>query len=366
MKQDKPNFQQVLTQLSNEKHMHSDWEQQTRDLLAREHNEQPWYVRVMVGFSAWLASWLLIGFMVGAAIVESEQATLMTGVVLVVGAVIARGISDNDFMSQLALAVSLAGEGLIVYAVARLSDSFEVAMLSFILLEVVLIAFYTDHVHRFLSTASIIIALAGLLYKWEAQAFIHIIVIAGAIAFIALAGSEEKYLAKGLARLMTPVKWGVLFGQLSVLMLSTIYVLPELVKDFEFFPSPWISSVGLGLLFFYLVFLQITQTEGFKLTTSGMAILYAICTSIIVGASMAPGLIMALIILLLGFARADRVLMGVAIGFFTVFLVAFFYGVEVTLLIKSLILVTTGFILLAGRFTLKVYLTAQDKLKSNA
>jgi len=365
MSQDKSNFQDVFTQLANENHLDSDWQQQTRDLLAREHNEQPWYVRIMVGFSAWLASWLLIGFMVGAAIVESEQATLMMGVVLVVGAVIARGISDNDFMSQMALAVCLAGEGLMVYAVARISDSFEVTILSFIVLEVVLIAFYTDPVHRFLSLASIIIALAGLLFKWEAQSFIHVIVIAGAIAFVVLVNSEQKYLAKGLARLMTPIKWGVLFGQLSVLMLSTIYVLPELMKDFEFFPLPWISSVGLGLLFLYLVFRAI-QAESFQLTTAAMATIYTICALAIVGASMAPGLIMALIILLLGFSRADRVLLGVAIGFFAVFLAAFFYGIEVTLLMKSVVLVATGIVLLVGRFILKSYLASQDKVESNA
>ena len=230
MSQDKSNFQDVFTQLANENHLDSDWQQQTRDLLAREHNEQPWYVRIMVGFSAWLASWLLIGFMVGAAIVESEQATLMMGVVLVVGAVIARGISDNDFMSQMALAVCLAGEGLMVYAVARISDSFEVTILSFIVLEVVLIAFYTDPVHRFLSSASIIIALAGLLFKWESQSFIHVIVIAGAIAFVVLVNSEQKYLAKGLARLMTPIKWGVLFGQFIRILGSTTYIFQMAVE----------------------------------------------------------------------------------------------------------------------------------------
>jgi uncharacterized membrane protein len=365
MNQRKSNFQDVFSQLAKENFLDGDWEQQTRDLLAREHNEQPWYVRVMVGFSAWLASWLLIGFMVGAAVIESEQATLMMGVVLVVGAVIARGISDNDFMSQMSLAVSLAGEGLIVYAVARISDSFEVTVLSFIVLELVLVAFYIDLVHRFLSSASIIVVLVGLLFKWEAQSFIHILVIPSAIAFVALASSEEKYLARGWAQLMTPVKWGVLFGQLAVLMLSTIYVLPELSMEIDYFPSPWISSAGLGLVFLYLVF-RVIQTDSFKLTHTAIAIIFSTCALVILGASMAPGLIMALIILLLGFSRADRVLIGVAIGFFIVFLTAFFSGIEVTLLMKSLILVMTGIILLAGRFMLKFYLAAQDKVGANA
>ena len=365
MSQQRANFQDVFSQLANDNLLDSDWEQQVRELIAREHNEQPWYVRVMVGFSAWLASWMLIGFVVGAAIVESEQATLILGVILVVGAVIGRCVSDNDFITQMTLAVSLAGEALIVFGVSRISHSFEMAVFSFIALEAVLVAFYPDMVHRFLSAASIIMAFAALLFEWKAMQWVHVIVIGFAAVFIYLVTVEQKFLARGQARFITPVKWGVLFGQLSVLMLSTIYILPELMGKLEFFPYPWISSAGLGLLFLYLVF-QVIKTSDFSLAMASTVTIYVICILTVIAALMAPGLVMALIILLLGFAMADRVLMGVAIGFFAVFLAAFFYGVEITLLTKSMVLIATGAVLLAGRFFLKYYLASHSEAISNA
>lgn len=361
MTQDKPSCQEVLNQLASENLLDNGWEQKMQDFLIREHNDQAWYVRVMVGFSAWLASWLLIGFMVGAAIIESEQATLMMGVVLVVGAVIARGISDNDFMSQMALAVSLAGEALIVFAMFQMSDSFEATAFSFILLEVVLIAFYIDQVHRFLSSASIVIVLAGLLFKWELQSFIHVIAIAGAAVFVTLVVKEKLYLAKGLARLLTPVKWGVLFGQLCVLMLSAVYIFPELMTEIRFYPNPWVSSIGLSVIFLYLVF-QISQDEKFPITQVNQIIITVVCLAVLVATSMAPGLIMALVILLLGFNNTDRILIGVAIAFFAIFLTAYFYGIEVSLLMKSIILMSTGAVLIIGKLILKAYLTSGEVL----
>jgi hypothetical protein len=364
MSQERANFQDVFAKLAGENLLDSGWEEKTRELIAREHNEQAWYVRVMVGFSAWLASWMLIGFVVGAAIVDSEQASLILGLVLVAGAVIGRYVSDNDFITQMTLAVCLAGEALIVFAVAQISHSFETTTFSLIMLQLVLLVIYPDAVHRFLSASAVIGALSGLLYQWKAIAWVHVIVIGFAALFVYLVIVEQKFLARGQARFIVPVKWGVLFGQLSVLMLSAVYILPEIAKNMEIFPRPWISSVGLGLIFLGLVY-WLTRAEKYPLTQGNNGLVYGISVIAIVAAIMAPGLIMALIILLLGFVMADRVLLGVAIGFFTVFLAAFFYGIEITLLLKSLVLIATGAVLLAGRAALKFYLAADKEVAAD-
>lgn len=364
MSQQRTHFQEVFSSLAGESLIDSDWEPKIRELIVREHNEQPWYVRIMVGFSAWLASWMFIGFIVGAAIVESSQATLILGVVLVVGAVIFRCVSDNDFVTQMALAVCLAGEALVVFGVGRMTHSVEMTLFSFMALEAVLVAFYPDTVHRFLSAASIIVALAGLLFEWKAMDWVHVIVIGFAMIFVALVIRERNFLARGQARLITPVKWGVLFGQLCVLMLSTVYILPDLMINMEFFPRPWISGVGLGLLFLYLVY-QVIKSENFPLTPAAKVVVYAICVVALAASAMSPGLVMALVILLLGFIQTDRVLMGVAIGFFSVFLGAFFYGMEITLLMKSLVLIAVGLVLLVGRWALKFHLAAQKEMALN-
>ncbi|MGD8567910.1 MAG: DUF4401 domain-containing protein [Gammaproteobacteria bacterium] len=364
MNQQTPNFEHIFKQLADEYLLHDQWQQEVRDILAKEHNEQPWYVRVMVGFSAWLAAWMLIGFVVGAAMVESEAATLVIGAMLVVGAAFARRVSDNDFMTQMALAASLAGEALVVFGIARLTESFEASLFCFMVMEISLVVFYPDTVHRFLSCFSVFGAWAGLFYKWELQWLLHVLVIGGAVGFIWLINREPYFLAEGKGSPIAPVKWGVLFGQLGILMLSTLYVLPQLVEHYEFFPYRWVSTLGLGIVLLYVVY-QLETADALRLSPVARGTLYGVCVLLTAATLRAPGLIMALILVLLGFARADRLLTGVGIGFFVVFLTAFFYGIEVTLLTKSMLLTATGAILLASHWAVKHYFLPLQRAGKN-
>jgi uncharacterized membrane protein len=62
-----------------------------------------------------------------------------------------------------------------------------------------------------------------------------------------------------------------------------------------------------------------------------------------------PGILAAVIILVLGFQRGNRLLLGLGAVGLAVFLIAFYYHLEITLLVKSLILLGTGLLLLGLR-----------------
>ncbi len=67
---------------------------------------------------------------------------------------------------------------------------------------------------------------------------------------------------------------------------------------------------------------------------------------------MTPGITAAILVLVLGFQRGQRVLMGLALVFLAVFLIAFYYHLDVTLLVKSGILAASGIVLLGMRWAL--------------
>ena len=52
--------------------------------------------------------------------------------------------------------------------------------------------------------------------------------------------------------------------------------------------------------------------------------------------------------LVVGFHRANRLIMGISIAFLVVFLSAFYYNLDITLINKSYILLGTGAILIAA------------------
>jgi uncharacterized membrane protein len=62
----------------------------------------------------------------------------------------------------------------------------------------------------------------------------------------------------------------------------------------------------------------------------------------------------ALLVMLLGAGQGNRVMTGTGIGFLVVFAGAYFYGVDISLLMKSPTLLATGLVMLAGRWGLLV------------
>jgi hypothetical protein len=78
----------------------------------------PWYVKALLAFSGWLAAIFLFGFVaVGFHfIAESALASLISGGVLIAAAYGLLRAGNNPFVEHLALAVSLAGQAWVVWA----------------------------------------------------------------------------------------------------------------------------------------------------------------------------------------------------------------------------------------------------------
>ena len=109
----------------------------------------------------------------------------------------------------------------------------------------------------------------------------------------------------------------------------------------------WLSSLGLTALLLALEY-YLFQKNSVPLIKR-----YAIFAGTILIALLlyqAPGIIAAIILLLLAFQRGNRVLMAIAIIFLTVFFIAYYYHLNITLLMKSISLISAGAGLLILRF----------------
>lgn len=82
--------------------------------------------------------------------------------------------------------------------------------------------------------------------------------------------------------------------------------------------------------------------------------LMAIAAALAVGAASfkAPGVASGLMIVLLGFAAANRLVLGLGIAALLFYLSSYYYLLEATLLVKSGVLTATGVVLLAVRWVL--------------
>ena len=88
-----------------------------------------------------------------------------------------------------------------------------------------------------------------------------------------------------------------------------------------------------------------------------MAVFYGSLLMVSAAAWAVPGLLLALIVILLGAASGNRLFTGVGIAFLVVFIASYFYGIQVSMLTKSITLMSTGGVVLVARWLLLQALT---------
>ena len=303
----------------------------------------PWYIRLLIGLTAWLGALFFLIFLL-AELLDGDTGAIITGLMFCGAAIVLRWqASTSVFLGQLALVISLAGQGVFMLGVGNLTDSIVAIALATIVLELLLIGFYRDILHRFLSTLVIIGALLALLWEVKLLEGVHGLMTLLAVGSLWLWMSEAWWITNKLDQFSRPIAFGFVFGLFGLLLLS-------LVDDPEI-KYWWLSALGLWLVLLGLEYLILRSYEIAPTSRIG-ASLFGGTLLLLVPSSQTPGILGALIVLLLGFQRGNRVLMGLATIFLIFFLANFYYLLELTLLMKSLLLMLTGLLIFTLRYVL--------------
>lgn len=320
-------------------------------LMERLAAVQPWYIRTMVGFGAWLASLLLIGFVAGFGL--ALGGSTIVGLALIAGATWIRRqgrFDGNDFVVQCTLATSLAGQALFAWGLADLlsGDETKTACVILLAMSTVLFFLFPDRIHRVLMVLLAASALVTLAYAFGVNDVVPVIGPLFAAALVWLYTRRAVLVAAGHGELVRPLGNGLMLAAFGCLLISTIYVLPELTRDFIFYPRPWLSTLLLGALFLYAghVTWPALLDGGHR---AAVPMMYLLMLAVIAAAWAAPGLLLGLIVALLGAGAGHRTFVAAGVAFLVLFVGAYFYGVEITMLQKSITLVTTGIVILVAR-----------------
>ena len=344
----RPTLQEILAGLQAEQLIGP--ADRVQHYLEHQADRQPWYIRVMVGLGAWLASLLLIGFVASFSFALDTGYTLV-GLALIIGAILVRRQSGNDFVVQCTLACSLAGQALCAYGVAETvgHEQYEVFLGLTMVTAALLFFLYPDRIHRVIMVCLGTGSMTGLLYAWEWNALVPLVGPSFAALLALLFARRPQLAGSPYAGLVRPLMDGLVLSAFAVLLLSAVYLLPELGLESRFYPRPWISTLLFGLL---LIFLAAPMVQA--LSAAGRPAvrlsLYGLLAVIILCSWAAPGLLLGLIVTLLGASYGNRAYASAGVVFGMVFLGAFFYGIEISMLGKSLTLVATGTALLISRW----------------
>lgn len=315
----------------------------------------PWYVRAMLGIAGWIGALFLLGF-VGTALAFLFDDTAFA---IVIGAAccaaaftLFRVFDGNDFAEQFALAVSLVGQVLLIVGFTQFMEIGDTSFfLAVAATQAGLAAAVPNFLHRLLAAGGAAIALALAINQMALHGMAAPLLCGG----LALVWLEPKLWARRGA-LWRPIGYGLVLALL-------------LVETFRLFGAEYLLGLGRekpGGLALYgpligrsltaavLVWVAVALSRREGLEPTGRASLAAVGGALLFGllSLPAPGLASASLVLLLGFAVGNRILVALGVLSLLGFVAHFYYSLESSLLAKSGILAVTGLCLLAAHFAL--------------
>lgn len=116
-------------------------------------HDRPWYIGLLLGVSGWLAGLFLLGFVALLFRPDKPPEAALAGAVLSAAAWgLYKADRDGAFVTQLALALSIAGQCLLLFAMNEHANGFGPIAASALLLQIVLALVMPNRLHRTLST----------------------------------------------------------------------------------------------------------------------------------------------------------------------------------------------------------------------
>jgi hypothetical protein len=316
----------------------------------------PWHVRVMLGIAGWIGAGFIlspISIILGLLSALTGTSFVAGAIVTVAGAALIRTKPDNDFLTQLGLATSFAGQWLVLRSFTELSilEASTIAILTGIF-EAVLFIAIANSVHRVWSAFVVAVAIVVALTDWKLEIYASVL-LSAACAWLWL--NEFKFAKYGT--MMRDGGYGItlaLIGTVGFIDVAGGLSLggldPERLTGFKY--HIWVSDVlNAGVLLWATW--QLLNRNASKSPSSFDWSIFAVIGVFALATLTVPGFAPAALILLLGFGNGNRVLTGLGVASSIGYLSFYYYSLETTLLNKSAIMAVTGIFLLVVRVAIK-------------
>jgi uncharacterized membrane protein len=310
-----------------------------------------WYVRVLQGFAGWIAALFMLGFLGFGVfgLFEHGLVLMVLGVVINICTVVFfRSKAKSDFFEQLVLAFSLTGQFLFAFGLFEYFDFKNQYWLALVAAYQIILVFAIPHyLHRFLSTWFAVIALFWgfelLIYSGLGSALV-------AAIFVWLWLNKTGWEAE--KEFYEPIGYALGFSLLQLNLQSQFWLFAwhryqQKEASWLMLNADWISACLNSVVLLYLVYRVVKEQQiGLSSKTGKLVILAAVM--MLFSALPVIGLSSSLLVLLVGFARQNKLLMVTGVLALLSFVSWYYYSLELTLLNKAIIMMILGVVLLLG------------------
>ena len=315
------------------------------------HDSEPWFVKLLMAIGAWVAAICFVACLPSVGLVYGRASIVFWAVAFLGVATSLRRRTQHVFLLQLALALSVVGHCLALVGATTLATSytghFAAVAAAAIILCLVLYPLYCDSLHRFLSC----LLAAGCLTAWIVESQVWQLIHVDMLTKIVAIGIVFMYRTD--LRMLRPLGYAMAISMPASLFLVLLNVG---VSEDAFAALWWPANIILAVT---LIWLYQRVVGGWEQLRSEPLML-AVGATVCLASFTTPGVLAALGLMVLGYARGDRYLLGIGVAFFPVFIVVFYYEWQISLLVKSWIMAGSGAVLLSARWLLSLRTWAKE------
>jgi hypothetical protein len=322
--------------------------------------KDPVYIRILSGVGAWFASFFLIGFLGMTRIITDDVGAIVTGVILLAAAVFLAKKCTSTFPSQLSLAFAFAGNVMVVGGLMQiLLDSHSsgneilVLLLSHAVVCTTIYLLYPSVVYRFMAPLAFVI-IATIWVSVEVKHFwvMHLL-IAGEMLLLGvlLLHTRRTAFITPLIRATATMLPATLFFMNLTQGAMLDWHIWKMVPQNAMLPSSVMLAAG--------VIYMLSRLTGGPQQFGKPWLIVAMVATLLLGFFTTPGVLVAVGLLIAGYAFGDRALTALAYLFLPCFLVVFYYAMNVSLAQKSGMIAGSGLILLLVRLLIQRYATKE-------
>ena len=323
----------------------------------------PWYIRVLHGFGGWTAACFLILFLAAglADILENTIGSLFIAIISIgVAYFLYQNKAESDFYNIFALSLSFVGQGILLFRLIDADLSVSITWGLWALLQIAMVAFIPNYLHRILSSIAAITGLAIVAIDHQLLDLI-IAFCASALTFIFL----YEYTWHQFRNYLYPIGYALLLTLLSSLIAMVIIGGPnEIGRMLGEAPiqaslvSHYLYEATIAVLFIYTAHHLLKRQSTNKHILIAAYIVAGIFSLLTLEVS---GFALSMIVVLLGFNNGNRLMLSLGIASLLFFVSFYYYNLDTTLLIKSLLLIALGAVFLIARYILAKKLPLGDQ-----
>jgi hypothetical protein len=323
--------------------------------------ELPLYLHVFAGVGAFIATLCFMGFLYQADIIDFElkKGLIIWGVLFMIGAILVAMGSGNklktvrhSFSIQTSFCFIGTGKILFVIGIARAFQPNEEWGVTLATLLVTLATYhvYPMSIDRFLSSLAVLVSIfytlitTGYGYGLHGgfimrEIFLNVFFVAQ-LAIAAVLATNGR-----IRRGYMPLAYAFIFSLcVAVIFFAARLKIGHWLQQHDF--SLLVMNASLAIT---LVALAGWAAGGWDRLYKSEPLLLVSVGSVLLALISAPGILLSIELMALGYARHERLLLLLGALLFPLFISLYYYNLDLTLMAKSSVLVASGCLLLVGR-----------------